>query len=239
MLLKVDRLLGGLLPRSCIFCGLEGGEQACCEGCRADLGWIIRPCLCCGAPLAPDHPLDRCAGRCMTADDDFRMRSALIYEYPLDRIIAGAKFQQRLDFAAVLGELLGVYLCGPAGLSVAEYPDVLVPVPLHRRRLAARGFNQAAEMSKPVARRLGLPLRPGACVRVRHTIEQSSLTGPARRRNLVGAFVAGCELAGLRVAIIDDVLTTGSTVRAVAAAILAAGAGDVQIWTVARTRPAP
>jgi len=163
------------------------------------------------------------------------MRSALVYEYPLDQIIAGAKFHQRLDFAAALGELLGICLCGPVGLSSAERPEVIVPVPLHRRRLAARGFNQAAEIAQPVSRRLGLPLRPDACVRVRHTIEQSSLTGRARRRNLVGAFIAGNELAGLRVAIIDDVLTTGSTVRAVAAAVLAAGAADVQVWTVART----
>jgi len=175
----------------------------------------------------------------MPADANMRMRSALVYEYPLDRIIAGAKFRQRLDFAAALGELLSHYLdnylCGPAGLSLADRPEVIVPVPLHRRRLAMRGFNQATEIAQPVSRRLGLPLRPGACVRVRHTIEQSSLSGRARRRNLVGAFVAGRELAGRRVAIIDDVLTTGSTVRAVAAAISAAGADDVQVWTVART----
>jgi len=235
MLQKVDRLLGGLLPRSCIFCGLDGGEQACCEGCRADLNWILHPCRCCGAPLPPGHPGDRCAGRCMTADARLRMRSALVYEYPLERIIAGAKFHQRLDFAVALGELLGVYLNGPTGLSPAERPEVIVPVPLHRRRLAARGFNQAAEIAQPVSRRLGLPLCPDACVRVRHTIEQSSLTGRARRRNLVGAFKAGGELAGLRVAIVDDVLTTGSTVQAMAAAVLEAGAGDVQVWTVART----
>jgi len=171
----------------------------------------------------------------MTADARLRMRSALVYEYPLERIIAGAKFHQRLNFAVALGELLGVYLNGPTGLSPAERPEVIVPVPLHRRRLAARGFNQAAEIAQPVSRRLGLPLCPDACVRVRHTIEQSSLTGRARRRNLVGAFKAGGELAGLRVAIVDDVLTTGSTVQAMAAAVLEAGAGDVQVWTVART----
>ena len=163
------------------------------------------------------------------------MLSALVYEYPLDRIIAGAKFRQRLDFAAALGGLLGEYLCGPAGVTPGEYPDVIVPVPLHRRRLAARGFNQAAEIAAPVAQRLGLPLRIDACARVRHTLEQSSLTGRARRRNLVGAFVARPDLAGLRIAIVDDVLTTGTTVTAVAAAVREAGARGTQIWTVART----
>jgi ComF family protein len=163
------------------------------------------------------------------------VRSALVYEYPLDRIIAGAKFRQRLDFAAALGGLLADYLCGPAGVLPDEFPDVIVPVPLHRRRLAARGFNQAAEIATPVAQRFGLPLRLDVCARVRHTIEQTLLTGHARRRNLVGAFIARRELEGLRVAIVDDVLTTGSTARAVATAIMAAGARSTQIWTVART----
>ena len=235
MLQKVDRLLDGLLPRSCIFCGLDGGERACCPGCRADLGWILRPCRRCGAPLPLDRPGDCCAVRCLPGEDRLRMRSALVYEYPLDRIIAGAKFQRRLDFAAALGELLSVWLRGTVEPGSGEYPDLIVPVPLHRRRLATRGFNQAAEIAGPLSRRLGLPVRPGACVRIRHTVEQSSLTGRARRRNLDGAFVAGCELAGLRVAIVDDVLTTGSTARAVAAAVFAAGADAVQIWTVART----
>jgi len=112
--------------------------------------------------------------------------------------------------------------------------------------LAARGFNQAAEIATPVAQRLGLPLRTDACTRVRHTVEQMSLTGRARveqmsltgrarRRNLVGAFAVQCDLTGLRVAIIDDVLTTGTTARAVATAIMQSGAREAQIWTVART----
>jgi len=235
MLRKVDRLLASLLPRSCVFCGLVGGESACCTGCRADLPWIFNPCRRCGVPLPLDYPLGECPDCRAPAGDSFRMLSALVYEYPVDRVIAGAKFRQRLDFAAMLGGLLGEYLCGPAGLSSAERPDFIVPVPLHRRRLAARGFNQAAEIATPVAQRLGLPLRTDACTRVRHTVEQMSLTGRARRRNLVGAFAVQCDLTGLRVAIIDDVLTTGTTARAVATAIMQSGAREAQIWTVART----
>jgi len=235
MLHKVDRMLGVLLPRSCVFCGHASGTQACCDGCRDDLPWISNPCRRCGAPLAQGHPRDYCAVCCKSAGPDLQVRSALIYTYPLDRIIAGAKFHQRLDFAAVLGGLLGDYLCRPAAVVSGEVPDVIVPVPLHRRRLAARGFNQAAEIAAPLAQRLGVPLNLDGCVRVRHTIEQSSLTGHARRRNLIGAFVAQSDLAGMRVAIVDDVLTTGTTVAAVAAAVLQAGACKVNIWTVART----
>jgi len=218
-----------------MFCGLDGGEQACCDGCLVDLPWIANPCRRCGAPLPRGHPLDHCVGCRMPTGGSLCMRSALVYEYPVDRIIAAAKFRQRLDFAAALGGLLGEYLCGAVGLSPVALPDVVMPVPLHQRRLAARGFNQAAEIAAPVAECLGLLLRTDACTRIWHTIEQTSLTGRARRRNLVGAFVARRDLAGLRVAIVDDVLTTGTTVRAVAAAVMDAGARDTQIWTVART----
>ncbi|MAF83712.1 MAG: phosphoribosyltransferase [Chromatiales bacterium] len=171
----------------------------------------------------------------MPAGRHFRMLSALAYDYPVDRIIAGAKFHQRLDFASVLGELLAMYLFSLGRWMSVELPDVIVPVPLHRRRWAARGFNQAAEIAAPVARQLGLSLRLDACHRIRHTLEQTSLTGSARRHNLVGAFAAPDDLTGLRLAIVDDVLTTGSTALAVAAAVKAAGARDIQIWTVART----
>ena len=215
MLHKVDRLLGVLLPRSCVFCGHASGAQACCDGCRDDLPWISNPCRRCGVPLAHDHPRDYCAACCKPAGTGLHVRSALIYAYPLDRIIAGAKFHQRLDFAAALGGLLGDYLCRPAAVVSGEVPDVIVPVPLHRRRLAARGFNQAAEIAAPLAQRLGVPLDLDGCVRVRHTIEQSSLTGRARRRNLIGAFVARSDLAGMRVAIVDDVLTTGTDRKSV------------------------
>jgi len=171
----------------------------------------------------------------MPLGDCRRILSALDYVYPVDRIIGGAKFRQRLDFAATLGDLLGAFLGGPAGLRPTDLPDVIVPVPLHRRRLAARGFNQAAEIAGPVSQRLGLPLCIDACIRVRHTVEQMLLTGRDRRRKLNGAFVARRQLQGLRVAIVDDVLTTGTTVRAVAGAVHKAGAREVQVWTVARS----
>ncbi len=237
---QVDSLLGNLLPRGCVFCGLDGGGRGCCAGCHDDLPWISSPCRRCGAPLPQDHPQDTCSGDCrVSIGASSRVLSALGYAYPVDRIIAAAKFRQRLDFATALGELLGAYLCdhlsGPAGLSAEGWPDVIVPVPLHRRRLAARSFNQAAEIAAAVAACVGLPLRIDACRRVRHTIEQTSLTGPARRRNLDNAFVGGRHLRRLRIAIVDDVLTTGTTARAVATALIKAGARDTQIWTVART----
>ena len=162
-----------------------------------------------------------------------QIRSALIYSYPVDRIIAAAKFRARLDFARELGELLADYLTGPLGC--APVPDVIVPVPLHRRRHAQRGHNQATEIARPVAARLGVPLLATGCRRLRHTAEQTSLSGAQRRRNLAGAFAAAPGLRDRRVAIIDDVLTTGTTVRAVSAALTDIGVAHLQVWTVART----
>lgn len=238
---QVNSWFATLLPRDCLFCGQmirgTGGGRACCSACHADLPWIAHPCERCGRPLpvyrAPD--LRRCAdcGRLAVTSAVPLIRSALIYTYPVDRMIAAAKFRARLDYACELGELLADYLTGPCG--PGELPEIIVPVPLHRRRHALRGHNQAAEIARPVADRLGLPLVLNRCRRLRHTPEQTSMTGTQRRRNLAGAFAADAELRGRRVAIVDDVLTTGTTVRAVSVALSGAGAAGLQIWTVART----
>jgi len=234
MRVQVNQALDWLFPRACVFCGLASGADACCAGCRDDLPWIERPCRGCGTPLAPAYPTTRCP-ECAAGTDAVRIVSALVYAYPVDRLIASAKFRQRLDFAGALGEMLGAYLCGLRGQYALARPDLIVPVPLHRRRMAARGFNQAEEIAAPVARRIGVPLRADLLRRGRDTPEQTSLTGPARRPNMAGAFTAPRSLNGMQVAIIDDVWTTGTTARAVARAALSAGAAAVQVWTVART----
>jgi len=161
--------------------------------------------------------------------------SALSYEYPVDRLITQAKFQARPDSANALGELLGEHLMeNPVGRSI-DLPELLLPVPLHRIRLARRGFNQALEIAGPVAAALGIPLATDACRRIRDTVEQSTLTGRARYRNMADAFRATRDLSGRRVAVVDDVITTGSTVDAMAAVLRSAGAAEIQVWSVART----
>jgi ComF family protein len=113
-------------------------------------------------------------------------------------------------------------------------PQLLVPVPLHARRLRERGYNQAAELARFAARRLGLRCEVTALQRVRATREQSGLGHAARVANTHQAFAARISLAGLRVALIDDVITTGSTAAAAATALRAAGAAGVELWVVAR-----
>jgi ComF family protein len=164
-----------------------------------------------------------------------RIRSALIYEYPVDRLVAMTKYRDRLDGAQLLGDLLETYLLARISEGGLDQPDLILPVPLHRFRLAYRGFNQALEIALPVATGLGIPMRADLCRRTRHTREQATLTGRARYRNTYGAFDVAKPLPGKHLAIVDDVVTTGSTVVAMAATLRAAGASTIQVWSVART----
>ncbi len=184
------------------------------------------------------HPLHPLSGP-VRVDGADRVRTALIYEYPVDRLVTRAKFQSRAECALALGELLGLRLRAARISRTLIPPDVIVPVPLHRRRLARRGFNQAAEIAAPIARMLGVPLMERGCRRVVETVEQTTLSGSARRANLRGAFHVDTCRGGLRAAIVDDVLTTGTTVAELTQAFLDAGAAAVEVWVAARSFRAP
>jgi ComF family protein len=153
----------------------------------------------------------------------------------VDRLVTGAKYRRRLQDARLLGELLAESLAVAVREAAVEPVDLVVPVPLHRQRLGERGYNQALEIARPVAKQLRLPLQPGICKRVRATAEQAGLRAAERRRNLRSAFAAAPSVRGARVAIVDDVITTGSTVAAVAQSLRRAGASEIQAWVVART----
>jgi ComF family protein len=114
-------------------------------------------------------------------------------------------------------------------------PDLILPVPLHRRRTAQRGFNQAAEIARPLASALQVPLCLDGCRRVRDTSEQTRLDAAARLKNTRNAFRASEEMAAKHIVVVDDVITTGSTVQSMVVALRDAGAREIQIWTVART----
>jgi ComF family protein len=117
----------------------------------------------------------------------------------------------------------------------ASRPDAILPIPLHRARLARRGYNQALELARPIASLLGLAVLPRALVRTRDTAPQTELDADARRRNLRGAFTAEADaIAGRRVLLVDDVVTTGATVREAAATLIRAGAASVAVAAAAR-----
>jgi ComF family protein len=235
LLAKVDSALARLFPRRCILCGAHSGDLNCCPGCLGDLPWINVACRRCGDVLPADYGGEICGHCPILAPGIDRIVSALVYEYPIDRLVAMAKFQRRIDTAFALGELLANCLFDRFIAGDLAMPDLIVPVPLHPRRIAQRGFNQAKEIAGPVARKLDVPLETRACRRIRNTVEQSRISAAERLKNMRNAFNVSEDLDGSNIAIVDDVITTGSTAGALARCLHNAGARYIQIWTVART----
>ncbi|MET0382853.1 MAG: ComF family protein [Burkholderiaceae bacterium] len=239
-----------------------GGE---CVVCRSWCGGALCPhcgnrfasarerCGGCAAPLAPPPaslhadagsvdrgPPERRCARCRLGPPAWsRAVAAVDYGYTWDRLLADLKFHDRLaHLDALTAPLLDRLRDGAADDGLPSALRV-VPVPLSRERLRERGYNQAWELARRLARALGLDARADALFRVRDTGRQLGLQRDARRANLRDAFVAAPRHAawvrGAAVALVDDVLTTGATAQAAARALLAAGARDVQLWVVART----
>ena len=157
-------------------------------------------------------------------------QALFLYRPPVDRLIQNLKYHRQLSLARVLGNLLAKHL--DANMTIR--PDILVPVPLHPARLRERGYNQSLELARIVARRFDLPLTTHAVKRVRATPPQTTLTSSERRRNVRNAFHTASNFSGKRVAIIDDVMTSGHTANALAKCLRRAGAINVVVWVVAR-----
>lgn len=211
----------------CVLCrGRALRETGLCRGCQASLPWLGAACPGCALPLASGE----LCGRCLRRPPPQAQAFALFrYEYPIAGLIQGLKFQGRLSHARLLGELMARHLAELPG----PRPDLLVPVPLHRRRLRERGYNQALEIARPIGRRLGLSVDARCCRRVVATAMQSSLGRKERRANVRRAFRA--RLDGPRhIAVVDDVMTTGYTVAEVVRCLRSAGAERVDVWVCAR-----
>ena len=234
-LAKVDDPLALLFPPTCALCGEPGQRCEICDPCCADLPWIRHGCSLCSRPLPPAAAPGPC-GHCRWPPTALaRVIAGLVYEYPVDRLVAGCKYRGRLELGQVLGELLAARIAVAARQPGWQPPDLLLPVPLHPAREASRGFNQAAEIARVLQRRLGIPVARRLARRLRATPEQAALGAEARAANLRGAFAVGEGCAGRRIALVDDVITTGATAIALAQAARAAGAEDVQCWVVALT----
>jgi ComF family protein len=228
---KVDGLLAALLPPRCLLCagaGMPGRDL--CAGCLADLPRNTSCCARCALPLP--NPAERC-GVCLKREPPFAKAWAPFrYTHPLDLLEARFKFHR--DLAA--GRLLAELMVEAARQQLDDrLPDCLLCVPLHRKRLRERGYNQALELAKPLASALQIPLDASALIRVRSTSAQTGLDARARRRNLHAAFAleADADLPA-HVAIVDDVMTTGTTLRECARVLLRSGVERVDVWALAR-----
>lgn len=243
---SMEALLSGALstlyPPTCVLCGAAGDDGLdLCAGCRGDLPVIGPCCTRCALPFAaPVRAQPTGAAVCGTCRRDpppfSRCLAVFRYEDPLPMLVAGLKFRGRLNVLRLMGLLMARRLLeADQDVSTPVLPDLIVPVPLHRRRLRRRGYNQALELAKIVAGRLRVPVSACACERQLATPPQVGLDATERLRNVRGAFRATRRLDGLRVAVLDDVVTTGGTVSEMARVLIGAGCRRVDVWTIART----
>ncbi len=221
-----------LLPSQCELCR-DWGTGLVCRACIARHAPTRPRCQRCG--LVMGTPVAMC-GQCLQEPPPYeRTVCALDYGFPWDRLITQFKFHRRVELAAPLAAVLDQAIDREAPTANAGL--IVAPVPVTPARLAQRGFNQAWELARRLARRRGLPAHPQALHRVLDTSPQAGLSGTERRRNLRNAFApsSGAALGGTHVALVDDVMTTGATAREAAAALLRGGALSVQLWVLART----
>ena len=215
-------LVRQLLPDSCPRCGLQTTRGFCSE-CVAEFTRIDRPCPNCG--LA--GPCSACPAQAAAWHTD-RVLAPFLYAPPLSRFIQSFKYARQ----RYLGPLLGELLAAAARRHVAA--DLVVPVPLHPRRLRERRFNQADELARPVAHALGSRLRPGLVSRTQATPPQAGLDRQQRWRGVRRAFSVRHRIDGMHAVIVDDVITTGATASALAEQMKLAGAASVTLIALAR-----
>lgn len=219
-----------LLPPVCLICGQRARAGLdCCSGCEADVPVMNAQCQWCGLPMqAPVRACGRCARRAPAFD---RTSPAFAYGGPIERLVHRFKFHHDLAAGRVLAGLTARRL---ARLG-ASRPQALAPVPLHWRRHLWRGFNQSRMLADDLSKLLGgIPVVP-LLERVRPTPAQSGLPASGRGANVRGAFRArlpGCRIR--HVTLVDDVMTTGTTLDACARALKEAGVEHVDVWVVAR-----
>lgn len=222
-MLNIRSVLNQRFPQRCLLCMAPQGPL--CPACRADLPWLAASrCPVCATPTPGAGTCGHCLAKSPAYD---RTQALFAYGFPVDKLIQRLKYAESLALAPLLGALLAQHHAQPA-------PDVWLPMPLHPRRLKERGFNQATEITRELARLSGVPTQPAWARRERDTPPQAGLKREARRKNMRGAFKCRPDVAGLHIGIVDDVMTTGSTLDALAEALKEAGAKEVSCLVVAR-----
>jgi ComF family protein len=186
----------------------------------------LSQCRRCALPLESGE----ICGACLVAPPAYDgVTAAFVYDFPVDALVQKYKYAPDLGLAPVLGELLGAAPCAEV--------DAVIAMPLGAARLRVRGFNQAQELARVAARIRGLPLLARACRKVGEAPPQASLPWKERAANVRGSFVCDADLTDRRVAVVDDVMTTGATVNELARVLKRAGARCVRAWVLARTLP--
>ena len=229
-------LLDQLYPPVCLSCDKPvASADALCADCFKALRPITAPlCPVLGLPFAASLGPDARSAEAIADPPPFdRARSAVVYNDVAGALVGKLKYGDRPELARFCAKLIA-----QAGRELWGADAILVPVPLHRRRQFSRRYNQSIELARALGRLTGIPVDPLLALRRKHTRQQVGLSGDARQRNVAGAFAAHPDallrLRGRRVIIVDDVITTGSTVKAVTRALKSGGADRIDVVSFAR-----
>jgi ComF family protein len=219
------RLANLALPQDCLLCGAASGDALICRDCRDELPALpAEHCPVCALPT----PGAAICGRCLKRPPHFDGTVApFAYIFPVDRMIQALKYGHRLAIVPFFGQALSA--------TARLEADLIVPLPLHPMRLRERGFNQALEIARNVARAWRRPLDYRSCERSHNSPPQASLPWKQRQRNVRGAFLCHGDFTGKHVVAVDDVITSGATLDEFARTLKKAGAARVTNLVVART----
>lgn len=218
-------LLRPLLPQNCLLCAAASGNVLLCPDCDNSLPRL--PAALCPSCALPTTNGETC-GACLKHPPYFDATvAAFAYAFPVDKLVQQLKYAHRIAIADFLAQAMLA-----RGLPAA---DLIIALPLSARRLRERGFNQAVEIARPLARALEMPLQRAGVTRVIDTLPQTLLPWKERRRNVRHAFECSLAFAGQRVIVVDDVMTTGSTLDEFARVLKDHGASHVCCAVAART----
>ena len=230
----VHPMADALLAQSCALCHVPSGAAPLCPACARELP-MLPPARCPQCALPATGGLTHCPD-CARHRPSFDRASAVwAYAFPVDTLIRDFKYGHHLYLGRFFAKHLAETLTADWAATGQAKPDLIVPMPLHPNRLRTRGFNQAAEIARHLARRLEVPCADDALLRLHDTPPQAGLHRDARWHNLIGAFGCPRPLAASRILLVDDVLTTGASLSACADTLRQAGATQVDVAVVART----
>ncbi len=224
-------------PNVCCLCGMDpypNTGQDLCAVCKASLPWLEDNCYRCGLPLISGRDSIYCETCGISPPEFDRLCAPFSYQLPVIKLVTRLKFGAQLAYGRVLGELLAESLI-TKWYQNKPFPEAILPVPLHKSRFRKRGFNQALELLWPLIKRRPAPLLLEHCIRVRNTVPQSALNRDQRIQNLEKSFQITKPIPYQHIAIMDDVVTTGSTVNALSKVLKDAGVAEVDIWCVCRS----
>lgn len=215
-----------ILPGACFFC-LKKVNHTWCTDCEHDFILHTERCPVCARRSSHN---DVC-GTCLKQAPYFQKTEILFnYQYPASYLIKAFKFKNRPELARCFAESLALKLSS----NNQTQPELLLPVPLHRKRQRQRGYNQSLELARQLSKQLRIKLNLSLCERIKNTDPQSTLSMKTRIKNVRSAFILNDEQIPKHIAIIDDVITTGSTVNELARLFKKQGCERIEVWAVAR-----